>query len=164
MRPSVPPLNELVSPAGTRMCTRRRSRRRRPCGWDQGFESAFLQRGVKCEPDFLDQEAVSQRSFPRGGPRVRILLPPAKSLRTIGSLAAASAAATGSYRREENWRTYVLASQSTLSRSSLAGPSGRKTSPGFSTSSTRSPGFVPANSRKGLDSRRLHRPIKCSYS
>jgi hypothetical protein len=67
-----------------------------------------------------------------GGPRVRIHLPPAKSLRTIGSLAAASAAATGSYRREENWRTYVLASQSTLSRSSLAGPSGRKTSPGFS--------------------------------
>src|SRR5713226_4117835 len=40
-------------------------------GGDRGFESCFLQRGVKCEPDFLDQEAVSQRSFPRGGPRVR---------------------------------------------------------------------------------------------
>jgi hypothetical protein len=37
----------------------------------------------------------------------------------------------GSYRREEKWRTYV-ACQSTLSRSSLAGPSGRKTSPGLS--------------------------------
>src|ERR1700737_2762063 len=46
---------------------------------DRGFESIPLQRGVKCEPDFLDQEAVSQRSFPRGGPRVRILLPPAAS-------------------------------------------------------------------------------------
>ena len=44
--PSVPPVNELVSPAGTRMRTRRqgRSRRRRLCSGDQGLESAFLQR------------------------------------------------------------------------------------------------------------------------
>src|SRR6202022_4693918 len=46
--PSVPPVNELVSPAGTRMRTRRqgRSRRRRLCSGDQGFESAFLRQGV----------------------------------------------------------------------------------------------------------------------
>jgi hypothetical protein len=28
------------------MCTRRRSRRRRLCSWDQGFESAFLHRRI----------------------------------------------------------------------------------------------------------------------
>src|ERR1700730_18520814 len=44
---------------------------------DEFAADSPLQRGVKCEPDFLDQEAVSLRSFPRGGPRVRILLPPA---------------------------------------------------------------------------------------
>ena len=26
------------------------------CGWDQEFESDFLQRGVLCEPDSLDQD------------------------------------------------------------------------------------------------------------
>jgi hypothetical protein len=46
--PSAPPVNELVSPTGTRMGTRHqgRSRRRRLCSGDQGFESAFLQRRV----------------------------------------------------------------------------------------------------------------------
>jgi hypothetical protein len=53
--PSVPPLNELVSPAGTRMCTRRRSRRRRLCSWDQGFESAFLQHRVKLTPNQISR-------------------------------------------------------------------------------------------------------------
>src|SRR6266446_9721696 len=37
-----------------RMRARRQgwSRIRRPCSGEQGFESAFLQRGVRCEPDF----------------------------------------------------------------------------------------------------------------
>jgi hypothetical protein len=45
-RRSPPPVNELVSPAGTRMRPRGqgRSRRRRLCSRDQGFESAFLLR------------------------------------------------------------------------------------------------------------------------
>ena len=47
-------MNELVSPAGTRMRTRLqgRSRRRRLCSGDQRFESAFLQRRVGCELGF----------------------------------------------------------------------------------------------------------------
>jgi hypothetical protein len=35
--------------------------------WDQEFESAFLQRGVECEPDFLDQ-VWRRRTERRGGP------------------------------------------------------------------------------------------------
>ena len=48
------PVNELVSRAGIRMRARRLgcSRKRLPCSRDHGFESAFLQRRVRCEPDF----------------------------------------------------------------------------------------------------------------
>jgi hypothetical protein len=35
-----------------------------PLAGNRGFESTSLHRGVKCEPDFIDQEAVSQRSSP----------------------------------------------------------------------------------------------------
>jgi hypothetical protein len=30
--------------------------------WDQRFESSFLQRGVSCEPDFLDQDAENRQA------------------------------------------------------------------------------------------------------
>jgi hypothetical protein len=43
-------------------CKLPRDRATPPQG-DQRFESPSLQRGVKCEPDFLDQEAVSQGSL-----------------------------------------------------------------------------------------------------
>src|SRR6516165_662237 len=49
------PVNELVSRAGIRMRARRLgcSRKRLPCSRDHGFESAFLHRRVRCEPDSL---------------------------------------------------------------------------------------------------------------
>src|SRR5580704_17788541 len=48
-------MNELVSQAGMRMRARRQgwSRTRRPFSGDHGFESAFLQHGVCCEPNFF---------------------------------------------------------------------------------------------------------------
>src|SRR6516162_7036371 len=59
------PVNELVSRAGIRMRARRLgcSRKRLPCSRDHGFESAFLQRGVMCEPVFSKLWRSLQRAF-----------------------------------------------------------------------------------------------------
>src|SRR5271163_1693359 len=37
--------------------------RRFPIWWDRGFESAFLQRRVFCEPDFLDHRRLEETAF-----------------------------------------------------------------------------------------------------
>src|SRR5205807_8150127 len=77
------PVNELVSQAGMRKQAGRYgwSRTRRPRSGDQGFESAFLQRGVWCEPNGILEFASGGYDGARSTPEMDAdaLRPPPES-------------------------------------------------------------------------------------